>query len=122
MHLPADLGFELLRRDTPIRCFRIQATYFVNEVKPTVCCGRNFLIKLEAYTLIQHPTHRCVLLDLDVLVFKPDWIQIFDLMLDTSKNRDTSDQCWPKATASTGEYFLDQGLQCELPDARDKPT
>jgi hypothetical protein len=60
------------------------------------CCGEKELVKLEAYTLTDHPI--VVHLDLDVVVFKP-MDALFDMMLTDSKNdRDTSNVpiMWPE--------------------------
>lgn len=51
------------------------------------CCGEKELVKLEAYTLTDHPV--VVHMDLDVVVLKP-MDALFDVMLDSTTDRDTS--------------------------------
>jgi hypothetical protein len=59
------------------------------------CCGEKELVKLEAYTLTDHPA--VVHLDLDVVVLKP-MDALFDMMLaDSKEDMDTSNVplMWP---------------------------
>jgi hypothetical protein len=118
----ADLGFELLRRDTPVKVSDIQGDLLRERIQTNGCCGEKELIKLEAYTLIQHPI--VVLLDLDVLVFKP-MDTVFDLMLDTSENPDTSQVplMWPeKPLPRPVDVFWTKDYNVVAAGRRDKPT
>jgi hypothetical protein len=87
----ADLGFTLLRRDTPVSVDEIQGHYLRNKIQSNGCCGEKELIKLEAYTLTNYPV--VVHLDLDVVVLKP-LDNLFDAMLALSKP-DKSIFEWP---------------------------
>lgn len=76
-----DLGYTLLQRDTPVAVADIEGDFLRENIEKNGCCGEKELVKLEAYTLIDHPV--VVHLDLDVLVLKPmdalfDWM-IFDM-------------------------------------------
>jgi hypothetical protein len=73
-----DLGYTLLKRDTPVAVKDIQGDYLREKIEKNGCCGEKELVKLEAYTLIQHPI--VVHLDLDVLIMKP-MDALFDWML-----------------------------------------
>jgi hypothetical protein len=73
-----DLGFTLLKRETPVAVKDIQGDFLRGKIEKNGCCGEKELVKLEAYTLIQHPI--VVHLDLDVLILKP-MDAIFDWML-----------------------------------------
>jgi hypothetical protein len=73
-----DLGYTLLKRDTPVAVKDIQGDYLREKIEKNGCCGEKELVKLEAYTLIQHPI--VVHLDLDVLILKP-MDALFDWML-----------------------------------------
>lgn len=74
------LGFTLLERPTPIDVQDIRGDGGLKErITQTGCCGEKELIKLEAYTLVDHPI--IVHMDLDVLVLKP-MDDVIDFMLD----------------------------------------
>jgi hypothetical protein len=69
-----DLGFTLLERDTPIRREDIgkgkeESAFLRERIAVNGCCGELELIKLEAFTLIQHPV--VIHIDLDTLILKP---------------------------------------------------
>ena len=83
-----DLGYELLRRDTPVAVADIQGEFLREHIEKNGCCGEKELVKLEAYTLIDHPI--VVHLDLDVLVLKP-MDAIFDWMMFDLHNEDGVD-------------------------------
>eukprot|EP00980_Cylindrotheca_fusiformis_P003981 scaffold874_cov126-Cylindrotheca_fusiformis.AAC.14 len=90
-----DLGFELLKRETPVAVKDIQGKFLREKIEKNGCCGEKELVKLEAYTLTDHPV--VVHLDLDVVVLKP-MDALFDLMLEESKEeRDTTNVpiMWP---------------------------
>ncbi|CAJ1963399.1 unnamed protein product [Cylindrotheca closterium] len=74
-----DLGYKLIRRETPVATQEIEGKFLRKKIESNGCCGAKELIKLEAYTLIDHQV--VVLLDLDVIVLKP-MDALFDLMLD----------------------------------------
>ena len=63
-----DLGYELLKRNTPVAVSDIQGDFLRENIEKNGCCGEKELVKLEAYTLTQHPV--VVHLDLDVLILK----------------------------------------------------
>mmetsp|Transcript_3145 Transcript_3145/g.7377 ORF Transcript_3145/g.7377 Transcript_3145/m.7377 type:complete len:342 (+) Transcript_3145:275-1300(+) len=73
-----DLGYELIRRETPVAVQDIKGKFLRKKIESNGCCGEKELIKLEAYTLTDHPI--VVQLDLDVIVLKP-MDPLFDLML-----------------------------------------
>ena len=79
----ADLGYALLERDTPVRVDEIQGAFLRERITKNGCCGEKELIKLEAYTLTEHPL--VVHLDLDVLVLQP-LDRLFDFMLAPPRN------------------------------------
>jgi len=74
----AELGYELLERETPIQVADIEGDFLRSKIEKNGCCGEKELIKLEAYTLTQHPV--VVHLDLDVLVLQP-LDPLFDAMI-----------------------------------------
>jgi hypothetical protein len=73
-----DLGYEMVRRETPVAVKDIQGDFLRENIEKNGCCGEKELVKLEAYTLIEHPV--VVHLDLDVLILKP-MDALFDWML-----------------------------------------
>lgn len=84
--------------------------------------GEKELIKLEAYTLLQHPI--IVLVDLDVLVLKP-MDPVFDLMLSTEDNRDISNVplMWPdRPLPRPINIFWTKDYNVVGPGRKDKPT
>jgi len=72
------LGYELIERNTPVAVKDIQGGYLKSKIHQNGCCGEKELVKLEAYTLTQHPI--VVHMDLDTLVMKP-LDNLFDWML-----------------------------------------
>lgn len=72
------LGYELLERDTFVNVKDIEGEFLRKNIEKNGCCGEKEFIKLEAYTLTQHPI--VVHLDLDVLVLKP-LDSLFDVMM-----------------------------------------
>jgi hypothetical protein len=73
-----DLGYTLLKRDTPVQVSEIQGDFLREKIAKNGCCGEKELIKLEAFTLTQHSV--MVILDLDALILQP-LDAVFDLML-----------------------------------------
>lgn len=73
-----DLGYELVKRDTPVAVSDIEGDNLREKIHKNGCCGEKELVKLEAYTLTQHPI--IVHLDLDVVILKP-MDALFDWML-----------------------------------------
>mmetsp|Transcript_56793 Transcript_56793/g.63614 ORF Transcript_56793/g.63614 Transcript_56793/m.63614 type:complete len:507 (+) Transcript_56793:119-1639(+) len=89
------LGYELVKRETPVAVKDIQGEYLKSKIKKNGCCGEKELVKLEAYTLTQHPI--IVHMDLDTLVLKP-LDHLFDWMLaDDASTYDITDvpAMWP---------------------------
>lgn len=92
------LGYTLVRRDTPVAVADIKGDFLRERIHKNGCCGEKELIKLEAYTLTDHPI--VVHMDLDTLVLKP-MDSLFDWMLvedgDLKATYDTSDipLMWP---------------------------
>ena len=74
----AELGYELVERDTPVAVEDIQGEFLRRKIVENGCCGEKELIKLEAYTFTQFPV--VVHLDLDVLILKPI-DPLFDAMI-----------------------------------------
>jgi hypothetical protein len=75
-------GVTLLQRDTPINVSDIRsggADGLKERIVKTGCCGEKELIKLEAYTLLDHPV--VIHMDLDAIVLKP-MDDVLDFMLD----------------------------------------
>jgi hypothetical protein len=105
-----DLGYELIRRETPVAVKDIEGDFLRRNVEKNGCCGEKELVKLEAYTLVQHPV--VVHLDLDVLILKP-LDALFDWMLvdqeDLKAEYDTEDVpiMWPELEKPTkvNAYF-----------------
>jgi len=80
------LGYELLEREVFVKVADIEGEYLRTNIEKNGCCGEKELIKLEAYTLTQHPI--VVHLDLDVLVLQP-LDDLFDVMMSsTTKAKD----------------------------------
>jgi len=76
-----DLGYELIQRETPVSVKDIEGKFLREKIESNGCCGEKELVKLEAYTLTDHPV--IVHLDLDVVVLKP-MDALFDMMLTKS--------------------------------------
>lgn len=80
------LGFELLERETFVKVEDIKGDFLRKNIEKNGCCGEKEFIKLEAYTLVQHPI--VVHLDLDVLVLRP-LDTLFDVMMQSeTKGKD----------------------------------
>lgn len=73
------LGYTVLLRDVPVPLQEIEGEYLRSRVEKNGCCGEKEFVKLQAYTLMEHPV--VVHLDLDTLVLKP-LDGLFDVMID----------------------------------------
>lgn len=84
------LGYKLVERETPVAVKDIQGDYLRTKIEDNGCCGEKELVKLEAYTLTQHPA--IVHMDLDTLILQP-LDGLFDWMLagDQARSFDSSD-------------------------------
>jgi hypothetical protein len=82
-----DYGYTLLERNTFVQVSDIQGEYLRTHITNNGCCGEKELIKLEAYTLVQHPI--VVHLDLDTLLLQP-MDTLFDYMLDIDTKMDAT--------------------------------
>jgi hypothetical protein len=81
----AKLGYELVRRDTPVKVEEIKGDWIRERIRQNGCCGEKEIIKLEAYTFTEFPV--IVHLDLDVIILKP-LDDLFDAMI--GNNNDDS--------------------------------
>ncbi|VEU43562.1 unnamed protein product [Pseudo-nitzschia multistriata] len=79
------LGYELVERETPVAVANIEGDFLRSRIEANGCCGEKELVKLEAYTLTDHPI--VVHLDLDTLVLRP-LDPLFDWMMAGDKARD----------------------------------
>ena len=94
------LGYTLLERETPVSVSDIQGEYLRTHIAQNGCCGDTELIKLYAYTLVQHPL--VVHLDLDTILLQP-LDPLFDYMLlslDTSSNSNNNNH-HPESSSSS---------------------
>jgi len=91
------LGYTLVERETPVAVKDIEGEYLRSKIEKNGCCGEKELVKLEAYTLTQHPV--VVHLDLDTLILQP-LDGLFDWMIagDQARSFDSSDITlqWPE--------------------------
>jgi len=72
------LGYELLIRDTPVDVTKIKGQFLREHIVKSGCCQEKELIKLWAYTIIDHPI--VVHLDIDTLILQP-FDELYDAML-----------------------------------------
>mmetsp|Transcript_17186 Transcript_17186/g.26046 ORF Transcript_17186/g.26046 Transcript_17186/m.26046 type:complete len:369 (+) Transcript_17186:118-1224(+) len=86
-----DLGYTVLIRDTPVAVEDIKGDFLRNKIESNGCCGEKELIKLEAYTIVEHPI--VVHLDLDVLILQP-MDALFDYMLGKTSDLSTIPVMW----------------------------
>jgi hypothetical protein len=88
------VGYELVRRSTPVAVEDIQGKFLQRKIVQNGCCGEKELIKLEAYTFTEYPV--AIHLDLDVLILKP-LDDLFDAMIlhDNSKAMSKVTVMWP---------------------------
>ena len=78
------VGYEVLVRDTFVRVEDIEGDFLREKIETNGCCGEKELIKLEAFTMTDHPI--VVHMDLDTIVLKP-FDDVFDLMLGHAPDR-----------------------------------
>jgi len=95
-----DLGYELVERGTPVAVKDIEGDFLRHNIEKNGCCGEKELVKLEAYTLVEHPV--VVHLDLDVLVLKPldalfDWMLVDPEELKSDYDTSNVPIMWPEA-------------------------
>jgi hypothetical protein len=82
------------------------------------CCGEKELIKIEAYTLIEHPI--VVHMDLDTLVLKP-MDAIFDHMM--GSGNELTDKMWKEeATPEIMNAYFTRDYNMVPPDTKYKPV
>ncbi|KAG7341904.1 hypothetical protein IV203_006996 [Nitzschia inconspicua] len=79
-----DLGFTLVERETFVKVEDIKGEFLRSKIHANGCCGERELVKLEAYTLTDHPV--VVHMDLDTVVLNP-MDELFDWM--TAQPSDT---------------------------------
>jgi hypothetical protein len=115
----ADIGYTLLERLTPVAVKDIRGDFLRGRIEKNGCCGENELIKLEAYTLVQHPI--VVHLDLDTLLMKP-LDSIFDLMLGKG-SADNVDIMWKDQPLPTRiDAFVTRDYNMVPPSRKYKPV
>lgn len=89
-------GYTILERDVFVKVADIQGEFLRSKIEANGCCGEKELIKLEAYTLTQHPV--VVHLDLDYLVLK-QMDELYDFMIESSpgteKKQALASFMWP---------------------------
>jgi len=82
------IGYQILYRDVPITVADINGSSFLKEkITSNGCCGEKELIKLWAYTLIEHPI--VVHLDIDTLILQP-MDSLFHIMMKRDSQRSNS--------------------------------
>ena len=116
------LGYTVLARDTPVVVTDIRGDILRERIVNNGCCGEKELIKLEAFTLTDHPV--VVLMDLDVLVMKP-MDHLIDFILDPTKLPDRDNLLWRKDQTTIPEtidllYTTDYAMV--NPGRKVKPT
>jgi len=118
----ANVGYTILMRDTPVAVEDIKGEYLRTKIKDNGCCGEKELIKLEAYTIIQHPI--VVHLDLDTLVLQP-MDKVFDYMLgEASESSIQSVIQWKDLPIPQGEInaFFTRDYNMVNPGTKYKPV
>lgn len=88
-------GNAIVHHFSPMSMILAFIRHSFNKKESNGCCGAKELIKLEAYTLTDHPV--VVQLDLDVIVLKP-MDPLFDSMLAESPSSNLSNAVptmWP---------------------------
>jgi hypothetical protein len=103
-----ELGYIVQPRPTPVNVSDIQNQEYRENIGENGCCGEKELIKLEAFTLVQHPL--VVLLDMDVLILKP-LDRLFDFMLDSRKLPNEDDLLYFNKPALNG-----RNMNVTIPD------
>jgi hypothetical protein len=72
------LGYTLVERETFVKVEEIKGDFLRERIHQNGCCGERELVKLEAYTLTDHPV--IVHMDLDTVVLRP-LDELFDWMM-----------------------------------------
>lgn len=85
------LGYTIIVRDIPVALEEIQGEILRNRLPFNGCCGEKELIKLEAFTLTEHPI--VVHMDIDTILMKP-MDGIFDVMLGKPTNISDAGIMW----------------------------
>lgn len=98
----ANLGYEIVVRDILVPVDDIQGEYLKSRITQNGCCGEKELIKLEAFTLTNHPL--VVHLDLDTILLKP-LDNLFDFMLNRPTNRSNVGIMWPYKKRPVPNYI-----------------
>ena len=115
----AEVGYTLLERPTPVALEDIRGDFLRGRIQKNGCCGEKELIKLEAYTLVQHRI--VVHLDLDTLVMKP-LDNIFDLMMGKG-SPDSVDIMWKEQPLpSRIDAFFTRDYNMVPPSRKYKPV
>jgi hypothetical protein len=87
------LGYKIILRDVPVKLEEIQGEALRSKIQDNGCCGEKELVKLEAFTLTQHPI--VVHMDIDTIMLKP-FDNLFDLMLGKTTNTSRVGLMWPE--------------------------
>ena len=115
-----ELGYTILARDTPVAVQDIRAPYLRKSIQTSGCCGEKEYVKLEVFTLTDHPI--AVHLDLDALVLKP-MDDLFDLMLNKHRNGTKAGIMWTDQTLPPSiDAFYTKDYNLVQPKRRYKPT
>eukprot|EP00977_Amphora_coffeiformis_P009226 scaffold2102_cov161-Amphora_coffeaeformis.AAC.10 len=115
------LGFTILQRDVFVRVADIEGEFLRTKIESNGCCGEKELIKLEAYTLTQHPV--VVHLDLDVLVLQA-LDELYDFMLASpAPPTPLASFQWPdQPIPNTINAFFTMDYNMVRPSAKYKPV
>jgi hypothetical protein len=117
----ANLGYEIVVRDILVPVDDIQGEYLKSRITENGCCGEKELIKLEAFTLTNHPL--VVHLDLDTILLKP-LDNLFDFMLGKPTNRSNVGIMWPYQKRPVPNYIeatFTRDYNIVAPNRRYKP-
>jgi hypothetical protein len=118
-----NLGYTLVERETPVAVENIKGQFLREKIHNNGCCGERELVKLEAYTLTDHPV--VVHMDLDTVVLKP-MDGLFDWMLtDSPENYDASSVTlqWPNAEKPKKvNAFFTRDYNMVPPSRKNKPV
>jgi len=116
----AKIGYTILRRNTPVAVKDIKGDFLRTHIEANGCCGEKELIKLEAYTIIQHPI--VVHLDLDTLVLQP-LDPLFDYMLGKISDASKLSVKWKdEPTPQEVDAFFTRDYNMVNPGTKYKPV